>query len=104
MRWGELDPNRDPRYRVGAPHPGGGLLARFEACPKCHGQYRRDGWVCHCYQCCFEWDLREPQASVLARARRKHWGQRPGDSPWVDPLSPVDRDDAPEATRPGDIR
>ena len=47
----------------------------FEACPKCRGQYLRDGTVCHCYQCCFEWDTTEPAEQVLARARRRVQGE-----------------------------
>ncbi len=63
------------------------LLARYDDCPKCHGQYRRDGWTCHCYQCCFEWDLRDPEETVLARARRRYRGELPtepflAETPW----------------------
>ena len=64
----------------------GRWLARFEACPKCQGQYRRDGWTCHCYQCCFEWDLRDPVEQVLARALRRHVGERPQHHFWEEPL------------------
>ena len=53
------------------------LVERYHGCSKCHGQYARDGWTCHCYQCCFEWDLRDSLVGVLRRARRKHMGQRP---------------------------
>ena len=54
----------------------------FEACPKCQGQYRREGTFCHCYQCCFEWDVRDPVEQVLARARRRPQGERPGHAFW----------------------
>jgi len=58
----------------------------FPACPKCRGQYRRDATVCHCYQCCFEWDLRDPVEGILARARHRHLGERPASAFWDDLL------------------
>ncbi len=61
--------------------PRGRPLARFEACPKCRGQYLRDGWTCHCYQCCFEWDLRDPIPDILVRARRMYRGEAMSDPP-----------------------
>ena len=39
------------------------------ACPKCGGQYLREGVECRCFQCSFRWDLREPLARVLERVR-----------------------------------
>lgn len=54
----------------------------YPACPKCSGQYLREGAVCHCYQCCFEWDLRDPRDLVLARARRRPQPDRPGHVLW----------------------
>lgn len=54
----------------------------YPACPKCGGQYLREGTVCHCYQCCFEWDLRDPEDLVLGRARRRPRAERPGHVLW----------------------
>ena len=62
-----------PNLPTGSPGP----QSSFEACPKCRGQYLREGTVCHCYQCCFEWDIRDPVEQVLARARRRVQGERP---------------------------
>lgn len=49
----------------------------YPACPKCGGQYLREDTRCHCYQCCFEWDLRAPVREVRRRARRRVRGARP---------------------------
>ena len=44
-------------------------IPRFRSCPKCKGEYRRDGTLFHCYQCSFEWEFRDRVDEVLARAR-----------------------------------
>ena len=93
MRPGPFQASQRRRDQRASRESGGPAKAGFEACPKCHGQYRRDGRVYHCYQCCFEWDQREPVESVLARARRKHWGERPRDSIWADGQAPADDGD-----------
>lgn len=76
------------------------LIAQYQDCPKCDGQYSREGWLCHCYQCCFEWDLRDALADVLHRASRKHYGSRPVApvllDPWGAPLPPVPGERWPE--------
>ncbi len=64
----------------------------YPACPKCGGQYLCEGTVCHCYQCCFEWDLRDPKDLVLARARRRPQPDRPSHVLWhgrLDPALPI---------------
>ena len=76
------------------------LSAQYRDCPKCHGQYSREGWLCHCYQCCFEWDLRDGLADVLHRARLKHYGSPPAapalPDTWGAPLPPVPGEGWPE--------
>jgi hypothetical protein len=67
------------------------LLDRYADCPKCHGQYSRQDWLCHCYQCCFEWDLREPEEAVVARARRRHQGERPSIPFWAEVVQEASR-------------
>ncbi len=59
--------------------------ALYDHCPKCQGQYWRDGTTCKCYMCCFEWDVRDPVEKVLVRARRRAQGERPDLVFWDDP-------------------
>ncbi len=83
-RFRRRDATAEMRWPAGVRAAVRALLDRYEDCPKCHGQYSRQGWLCHCYQCCFEWDLREPAEAVLARARRRYRGERPSIPFWAD--------------------
>jgi len=63
-----------------APAPTGERVPRFAifaACPKCGGQYERDGYSCACFQCSFEWDMLDAIEDVLNRAFRRYPGPPP---------------------------
>ena len=53
-------------------------LALFTECPKCRGQYQREGYACICHQCAFEWGLLDSIEDVLSRALHRHRGELPG--------------------------
>ena len=59
-------PTDDQPPDTAAPAPTGERVPRFAlfaACPKCGGQYEREGDLCMCFQCSFEWDVL-PAASL----------------------------------------
>ena len=73
-------PTHDQPADAAAPAPTGERvprLALFAACPKCGGQYEREGYLCICFQCSFEWDLLDAIEDVLNRAYRRYPGPPP---------------------------
>ena len=76
-------PTDDQPPDTAAPAPTGERVPRFAlfaACPKCGGQYEREGDLCMCFQCSFEWDVLDGVEDVLNRAFRRYPGPAPAAS------------------------